>query len=101
MIHEQRDAKNIFLAAIEKYSPNQWSVYLDGACANEPELRERVEVLLEAHSGKDSFLDQSPATMDQPPCVARKAASSRRRFIIRSTPYAATSNGTRPIEKNR
>jgi serine/threonine protein kinase/Flp pilus assembly protein TadD len=44
-----RPAKAIFLEAVEKHDPDQWAAFLDRACAGEPELRCRVEVLLEAH----------------------------------------------------
>ncbi len=42
-------AKAIFLEAVEKHDPEQWTSFLDRACAGQPELRRRVEVLLEAH----------------------------------------------------
>jgi serine/threonine protein kinase/tetratricopeptide (TPR) repeat protein len=42
-------AKALFLEALEQYAPEQWPAFLDRACAGQPELRARVEVLLEAH----------------------------------------------------
>src|SRR5262249_21907260 len=42
-------AKAIFLEAVEKYAPDEWPVFLDRACAGRPELRCRVEELLQAH----------------------------------------------------
>jgi serine/threonine protein kinase/tetratricopeptide (TPR) repeat protein len=42
-------AKAIFLEAVERHVPEQWPAFLDRACAGQPELRGRVEVLLEAH----------------------------------------------------
>jgi serine/threonine protein kinase/Flp pilus assembly protein TadD len=42
-------AKAIFLEAVERHAPEQWASFLDRACAGQPELRRRVEVLLEAH----------------------------------------------------
>jgi serine/threonine protein kinase/tetratricopeptide (TPR) repeat protein len=42
-------AKAIFLEAVEKHRPDQWPAFLDHACADQPELRRRVEGLLAAH----------------------------------------------------
>lgn len=58
-----RDAKQIFSDAIERYSPEQWTAYLDGACGEDDVLRDRVERLLKAHGRADSFLDAEPATI--------------------------------------
>src|SRR5262245_42486070 len=44
-----QQAKAIFLEAVEKHAPDQWPAFLDQACPGLPELRRRVEVLLEAH----------------------------------------------------
>jgi serine/threonine protein kinase len=46
---DPQQAKAIFLQAVEKHDPDQWPAFLDRACAGQPELRRRVEVLLEAH----------------------------------------------------
>jgi serine/threonine protein kinase/tetratricopeptide (TPR) repeat protein len=46
---DPNSAKAIFLEAVERYAPEQWPAFLDRACAGQPELRGRVEVLLEAH----------------------------------------------------
>src|SRR5262249_26240625 len=42
-------AKAIFLEAVERHAPDQWPAFLDRACAGRPDLRRRVEALLEAH----------------------------------------------------
>jgi serine/threonine protein kinase/Tfp pilus assembly protein PilF len=42
-------AKAIFLEAVEKHAPDGWPAYLDQTCPGQPELRRRVEELLEAH----------------------------------------------------
>jgi serine/threonine protein kinase/tetratricopeptide (TPR) repeat protein len=42
-------AKAVFLEAVENHGPEGWPAFLDRACAGQPELRRRVEVLLEAH----------------------------------------------------
>src|SRR5262249_19854446 len=46
---DPQQAKAIFLQAVEKYDPAGWPAFLDQACPGQPELRRRVEVLLEAH----------------------------------------------------
>ena len=62
MENRTEKAKSIFLAAIEKYQPNQWPTYLDGACQEDEELRAQVEQLLQAHAEMGSFHE---ATGDQ------------------------------------
>jgi eukaryotic-like serine/threonine-protein kinase len=63
--------KAIFLTAVEKYSPDRWAAYLDEVCAGDQALRQRIEVLLQAHAGADSFFDHSDpspvATVDERP----------------------------------
>jgi eukaryotic-like serine/threonine-protein kinase len=46
---DPQQAKAIFLEAVEKHGPDQWPAFLDQACSGQPELRRRVEVLLDAH----------------------------------------------------
>src|SRR6516162_5940224 len=46
---DSHQAKAVFLEAVEKHDPEQWPAYLDQACAGQPELRQRVAVLLQAH----------------------------------------------------
>ena len=48
--------KEIFLAAIEKATPQERAAYLDGACGKDLLLRQRVEDLLAKHSQQDSFM---------------------------------------------
>jgi serine/threonine protein kinase len=61
---------DIFLAALERESPEERSAYLVAACAGHPDWRRRVERLLAAQVKNDSFLE-TPApeirpTVDQP-----------------------------------
>jgi serine/threonine protein kinase/Flp pilus assembly protein TadD len=60
----------IYLAALEREAAEERSAYLEDACAGNPELRHRVERLLEAQQKVGSFLE-SPApeicpTLDHP-----------------------------------
>jgi eukaryotic-like serine/threonine-protein kinase len=61
---------DIYLAALERESGEARSSYLDEACAGNPELRRRVERLLQAHASIGSFLEapaqEIRATLDQP-----------------------------------
>src|SRR3954468_19002665 len=69
MSHVMPDAKQIFLDALEKDSPEELARYLDEACQGEAELRGRVEQLLQAHQNAGKFLGGSAIsdpTIDQP-----------------------------------
>src|SRR5262245_19798859 len=73
-------AKAIFLEAVERHAPDQWPAFLDRACAGQPELRGRVEALLEAHRQVGTAEHREPAegaepgpvvTVDVPPVRER------------------------------
>jgi serine/threonine-protein kinase len=49
--------KAVFLDAVEHYAPDQWANYLDEACAGDPGMRHRVEVLLKGHVATAGLLD--------------------------------------------
>jgi eukaryotic-like serine/threonine-protein kinase len=55
----------LFHRALEKPTLAEQLAFLDQACADQPELRERVERLLRSHRHEDSFLDAG-VTADQP-----------------------------------
>ncbi len=63
-----QNAKSIFLEAVEKHAPDEWPQFLDEACGNDQELRQRVEGLLQAHQDKDSLFDLAPPTRGHEPC---------------------------------
>ena len=54
-------ARSIFLAAVEKYTDQQWPEFLEEACGEDDSLRNQVEKLLNAHRQKHSLLDSSTA----------------------------------------
>jgi tetratricopeptide (TPR) repeat protein/serine/threonine protein kinase len=62
--------RSIFLDAVEHHPPDQWSAFLDRACGDDPDLRQRIEVLLRAHEQANSILDVAAVppvvTIDQP-----------------------------------
>lgn len=61
------NAKTIFLEAVEKHSPETWATFLDEACGDDRELRQRVEGLLQAHADRDSLFDRADPTVDHQP----------------------------------
>jgi hypothetical protein len=64
------EAKEIFFAALDKESPEELTQFLDEACGENAQLRERVEQLLRAHEQAGKFLggqSAAKATIDQPP----------------------------------
>jgi serine/threonine protein kinase/Tfp pilus assembly protein PilF len=70
MSSESRAVKQIFLEAVERFSPDKWEAYLDQACGDDAALRRQVEILLETHAGAGKSLDGPgmayAPTVDQP-----------------------------------
>ena len=60
-------ARSIFAEAVENHPPDQWDTFLDAACGEDLPLRRRVELLLKAHQGEDSFLDRGDEGRDPSP----------------------------------
>jgi formylglycine-generating enzyme required for sulfatase activity len=83
--------RTIFLAALEKDDPAQRKAYLDEACAGDPALRERVELLLQSHEQAGSFLGR-PA-LEQ---VAADAAARAARAEKPTEAFAAARAGPGP-----
>ena len=63
----KRNAKSIFLEAIEKYAPDQWESFVAEAVADDAELGRKVHVLLGAHQENDRFFDHADRTVGQSP----------------------------------
>ena len=63
--------REMFIAALQIEDPGLRSAYLDEECRVEPELRQRVEILIKAFGQAGSFLQQPAigpvATLDVPP----------------------------------
>ena len=59
----------VFFAAMERETPEARAAYLDEVCASDPDLRRRVERLLDAQPKVGSFLDSPAAgeTVTLPP----------------------------------
>ncbi|MHC4406583.1 MAG: hypothetical protein ACYTG0_43715, partial [Planctomycetota bacterium] len=57
--------REIFMAALDKTSPNERNAYLDEICGDDAELRRRVEALLQSYDDAGSFLEE-PVLGDRP-----------------------------------
>jgi hypothetical protein len=60
MSRQVQDVEAIFMAALEKGSPHERAAYIEGACAENPELLQRVGELLSAHEESQGPLDAPP-----------------------------------------
>jgi len=56
----------IFAEALERTSADARDAYLGDACAGEPDLRRRVEDLLQAHGAAGGFLAGAQTAADLP-----------------------------------
>ena len=68
MSNPSNQAKEIFLAALEEHTPEQWPAFLEQACAGNALLRAEIEKLLQARAEMGSFHEApSPllATVDE------------------------------------
>ena len=83
MSADPNPAKAIFLEAVERHGPEQWPAFLDRACAGRPDLRGRVEALLEAHRAVATVAhrespdrtDPGPAATADEPAVGERPGS--------------------------
>lgn len=68
-----RNAKEIFLDAVENCEPGQWSQFLDDACHGDQALQRRVNDLLQAHAASENLLD-TPAVIRESPTTVHLGA---------------------------
>jgi eukaryotic-like serine/threonine-protein kinase len=70
MTENAHDAEAIFLAALDKTTPQERAAYVEATCVGEPELHRRVRELLGCHEGSLGLLDAPPpglgCTLDMP-----------------------------------
>jgi WD40 repeat protein/serine/threonine protein kinase len=76
---DAQQVRSVFLAAVEKHTPDQWPAYLDEACAGDEDLRRRVEVLLRGHEQPNSLLDDPAAGLLD---TAEESVSERPGMVI-------------------
>jgi serine/threonine protein kinase len=71
MAEHPRDAEAIFLAALDKATPQERAAYVHGACEEDSDLLRRVRQLLDCHEGSKGPLDTPPpglrGTVDSSP----------------------------------
>jgi hypothetical protein len=58
------DEEAVFLAALDRNTPEERAAFLDGACAGNPQLRRRIEALLQSHEQTGSFLNGPPVDLE-------------------------------------
>ena len=56
MGNKRKDIKEIFIAALEKNTPEEQAEFLDEACGDDEKVRMKVEELLRSHNGAGEFL---------------------------------------------
>src|SRR5229473_3181860 len=71
----QAELRAVFCEALDRKTPQERAAYLDQACLQSPELRARVEALLQAHAEATGFLQEPAgnpiATIDEPQITER------------------------------
>jgi WD40 repeat protein/serine/threonine protein kinase len=72
---------SIFHAALERLSAEDRAAYLDAACGQDRELRERIEALLRAHEQAGGFLAEKAAISD-PRCTVDDESSTQRPGVV-------------------
>jgi len=79
MGEQTRDAEAIFLAALDKATPQERAAFVEDACAGQAELLQRVRELLASHDESHGPFDESPpgvvVTISQAPITERPGMS--------------------------
>src|SRR4051812_4671674 len=79
---------SIFLAALERSSVVERAAYLEAACGQDAQLRERIVALLRAHERAGGFLPEQPetsapqATTAPPPAAESGGALAGRYHLL-------------------
>jgi serine/threonine protein kinase len=68
--------ETIFETALSKTEPAERIAYLDAACADDPELRRRIEALLRSHEQAGGLLDRPPVPEPSPQTEPSRNAPS-------------------------
>jgi serine/threonine protein kinase/tetratricopeptide (TPR) repeat protein len=76
MNQDQPRVESIFLAAVEKATPEERCAFLDGACGSDHELRERIDRLLAARAKGSDFPESPPLTATEMTVTAGERTQS-------------------------
>ncbi len=85
MSQESPDVDAVFCAAVEIESADERAAYVERACAERPELRSRLEKLLDAHFRAGSFLESPAAELDPtatPPEISERPGAVIGRYKL-------------------
>ena len=74
MVGQLQDEKSIFLAALEKVTTEERELYIQGACAGNPQLLRRVRQLLQAEREPLGPLDLPPTRLVTSPTFKQEIA---------------------------
>ena len=75
MAEQPRDEEAIFLAALERATPQERHAFVEETCAGDQELLQRVKELLASHDDSMGPLDSPPVGVD---ATSTPAATSTR-----------------------
>jgi len=73
----------------QERQPTERASFLEGACAGDDELRQRVEAMLQAHQHLEAFLVQAPATLVAEALQAQANDTSIRQWTGEGSAQAA------------
>src|SRR5262245_5383746 len=75
MSEDQQSLEEALLELAEQKPAAERAAFLDGVCRDNPDLRARLDVLLEGHFGAAEFLAQN-SKRDAPVAASRQSAES-------------------------
>src|SRR5689334_24847073 len=75
-IVQMTDEGTIFAEALARPTPQERAAYLAAACADDPQLRARIENLLAAHEQAGSFLQAPPRDLSNDSNQAGQSSAS-------------------------
>ena len=97
-------AMTILTQALKRTDPAVRTGYLDGACGDDTDLRERVEALLATHGGAGRFPEHDPTTLPEatssPDFNATSTASAETRPPSEQTPGQHPPGGTLTVAED-
>jgi len=82
MGQDVRDAKSIFLEAVEQVPPDQWPDFLRKACGDDEALLTRVQRLLDAHLGSEGFMARPAAAFVESEPIAERPGETVGRYKL-------------------